>query len=899
MRVSWCLSLLLATARGWSAGVTETVDVLDPEALLARWSSGTNTSYTSGLKGGIAWALDPDFCERMLTRFPEETLWRGGQSYFFGDAWATLMPSLLRCEHLKQSIRTAMRAWEAANSNVRFFEVTSLCNDAWTTPVPPLPPAMPPMAPPTLPPNPSPDSPPGFPPRPPPSAPYVATPPLPPFLPGMAPTAPPMSNTSNITNATIEELFIAPELVDAPIGFGAQTFCDNASISCLHCPYAELIISAFDYGSLEIKKPSDRLGHDNAARTPLVLATREDETPLTAGADYEPGQWLRGDYRTNEWLGGRAPDVEASGQAIRSALIELDVGEERCWWYESDVCNMLFEIQAGNEADIHALFVSLFRIMYIGSLIGASYIVLTRLYVIFQLTALAWDTDGDGVVEFHEVAAALRLISTGWLVAIVNLFRKKKEKDPDAPEPKSIEWKGVLYGVFFSISRIDWMQFTLVTVTLFWPPHVIDMLINPCYECNDFYLTMLTQLGLVLGLKNYTRPDAPAPNPNATMPPSPPDAPDAPPAPPSPPTPFPPPSPGAPGLLPPTPPVNPPAWNLTLPPSPPYIFASDRTVGYNCSHPTQGVAPVDLSLGAPQPALSVMNQPRPGRFSIHNGFPRVTCPTADDADGLRYLYPECEELLPCEFAGGAERPPGENDTTIGCNRFMPADGEYSITLYYYPLQSKNWSDPNNTWSAHPSGRALANHTCLTDNAYKADMGRAGMYRVLLTFYHAMLPPFCAIIVLKVIGRICLQMPWMARTRKRNLKLQRMAAKRKAEVRRMNEAGQEFAVKRAARNTGKQEVANNILENFKKAAEAQGPAAAGGGKKPAGGDFLAKMKKTSMIKIAPDVDAAAAPQPAMLALTQAPAQQDSQPSFAEQMKALSAEAAAAAPAGDDS
>ena len=56
MRVSWSLSLLLATARGWSAGVTETVDVLDPEALLARWSSGTNTSYTSGLKGGIAWA---------------------------------------------------------------------------------------------------------------------------------------------------------------------------------------------------------------------------------------------------------------------------------------------------------------------------------------------------------------------------------------------------------------------------------------------------------------------------------------------------------------------------------------------------------------------------------------------------------------------------------------------------------------------------------------------------------------------------------------------------------------------------------------------------------------------------------------------------------------------------
>ena len=29
--------------------------------------------------------------------------------------------------------------------------------------------------------------------------------------------------------------------------------------------------------------------------------------------------------------------------------------------------------------------------------------------------------------------------------------------------------------------------------------------------------------------------------------------------------------------------------------------------------------------------------------------PRITCPTDDDADGLRYLYPECDQLSQCEL----------------------------------------------------------------------------------------------------------------------------------------------------------------------------------------------------------------------------------------------------------
>ena len=40
--------------------------------------------------------------------------------------------------------------------------------------------------------------------------------------------------------------------------------------------------------------------------------------------------------------------------------------------------------------------------------------------------------------------------------------------------------------------------------------------------------------------------------------------------------------------------------------------------------------------------------------------PRITCPTDDDADGLRYLYPECDQLTQCEM--------GVNST--GCQTYV-------------------------------------------------------------------------------------------------------------------------------------------------------------------------------------------------------------------------------------
>ena len=51
---------------GWAVGESEPADAIGGDPLLVRWSSGANTSYTSGLKGGISWALDPALCDELV-----------------------------------------------------------------------------------------------------------------------------------------------------------------------------------------------------------------------------------------------------------------------------------------------------------------------------------------------------------------------------------------------------------------------------------------------------------------------------------------------------------------------------------------------------------------------------------------------------------------------------------------------------------------------------------------------------------------------------------------------------------------------------------------------------------------------------------------------------------------
>lgn len=204
-----------ALATGWAVGYKTPADILDASAnldpLVARWTAGSNTSYSEGLKGGISWALDPALCDALISRFPEEEKPRTG-------LFAFLHPQMISCARVRESIRTAMRAWEAANSNVRFYEVSALCDrGGWQTPPEKVPPSLRSPPPPTTPPPPCP---PPTPPLAPPSPPTL--PPLPPLAPGTI--VPP----ANATGGSVTSLL-------SPLTTGASTPCDNASLSCIHC----------------------------------------------------------------------------------------------------------------------------------------------------------------------------------------------------------------------------------------------------------------------------------------------------------------------------------------------------------------------------------------------------------------------------------------------------------------------------------------------------------------------------------------------------------------------------------------------------------------------------------------------------------------------------------------
>ncbi len=217
------LAALLSTAHGWSIGVQGTVDVLDPDGpngTIDRWPLAENLTTAEALGGGISYAFDDKLCDYLLPMFPEETVLQEYTSFFFP------FPKFVDCELLKRVVRRTMAGWAAANVNVRFFEVTSLCNLGQGAGI------LPPMDPlNTTVPQP-PFSPPGAPPAPP-SPPMAPPPPSPP-----PPTSPPPLPPGN------ESLgWPAPPPPELP------SECDLAIKSCWSCEYAELGISWFIPGA--------------------------------------------------------------------------------------------------------------------------------------------------------------------------------------------------------------------------------------------------------------------------------------------------------------------------------------------------------------------------------------------------------------------------------------------------------------------------------------------------------------------------------------------------------------------------------------------------------------------------------------------------------------------------
>lgn len=498
--------------------------------------------------------------------------------------------------------------------------------------------------------------------------------------------------------------------------------------------------------------------------------------------------------------------------------------------------------------------------------------------MIFNVAALAWDTDGDGIVEYHEVLQAIKVICGGWLLSMRDKLREWRgipTSESRMQTYKTIEWRAALYGLLISIARANNIQTFLVFCLLFWPSIIVETMVYPCYACSDFHLTIATQLGIVLGLQNYTRPpDAPPLDPsyNSTANESASVA-----------------APVANAAL------NASALNFTaLAP----IYATYTADGYNCSTPFAGVAEVDsVTRGAPPAPHSLMSQARPGAFSLRDAWPRDVCPLDDDANGLRFLYPECDELLDCELVGGAEKfvP---NATGPTCTRFAPHPiTGYSIIDYYSPSEATNWSNTSLVppWAPLPLGRALPATKCVKDITYP--LPTSGFFRFFLLFYHSVVPPMVILALIKLVCRACLHMPWMTATRKRNEKLQRTAAKRKAEVRRMTEGGQEFVVKRAAKATGQGQAAEGVIKEITmKTGDSTKEK-----KQEVGNKFLTKFKGGDTV-----LPAETSASPTRLALTDqsgggaepvaaVPAAEGGSSSFAAELRAMSSQAEAQAPA----
>ena len=68
---------------------------------------------------------------------------------------------------------------------------------------------------------------------------------------------------------------------------------------------------------------------------------------------------------TGVWLDGFAPLGDAVGRQVHSATIQLDVDSERCWWYDDDMCNYLFEAEATSGTNMYALWASVLYILQV------------------------------------------------------------------------------------------------------------------------------------------------------------------------------------------------------------------------------------------------------------------------------------------------------------------------------------------------------------------------------------------------------------------------------------------------------------------------------------------------------------------------------------------------------
>ena len=78
-------------------------------------------------RGGIAWALSPNFCENLLPMFPEEPFGNDADA----SDYASENPGLkfITCHELHDAIARAFNTWSNNNKMIKFTDVTEQCKD--------------------------------------------------------------------------------------------------------------------------------------------------------------------------------------------------------------------------------------------------------------------------------------------------------------------------------------------------------------------------------------------------------------------------------------------------------------------------------------------------------------------------------------------------------------------------------------------------------------------------------------------------------------------------------------------------------------------------------------------------------------------------------------------------
>jgi hypothetical protein len=150
-------------------------------------------------------------------------------------------------------------------------------------------------------------------------------------------------------------------------------------------------------------------------------------------------------------------------------------------------------LRQANGTDVELIIDVIYLVCFVCSISLVALKGLSEIYKILQVTLLSWDTDGDGVVEFHEVVGAFRAYAK---VFHSLMMRRKNVKS--GLDGRTIEWRAALYGVLDVLAKVDALVWITTFFLMLYPSAFRRALFKPCWECDDFEAAVARQVSRLL-----------------------------------------------------------------------------------------------------------------------------------------------------------------------------------------------------------------------------------------------------------------------------------------------------------------------------------------------------------------------------------------------------------------